>query len=143
MFWELIGSEQQSLGLNKPSLRNSKLGWLIAGPIPIVQSPRKFNQPVICNFLIKEENLNLDQGLAKFWELENIPQVQPRSEEEKLCEKHYLSNTSRQTDGRFVVGPPLKKEIDSLGHSYNTAKKRFLNLENRFRKHSDLKKLYT
>lgn len=138
LFWDLIGSEQQSLGSNKPSLRSSKLGWLIAGPLPIKQTKCQANS-VMCNFSLNEENLH--HNLSKFWELESVPELHSLSKENP-CELHYLANTCREVDGRFSVGIPLKDEVDCLGDSYYTAKKRFFNLESRFKKNPELKALY-
>lgn len=89
LFWDLIGSEQHSLGKNNPSLRSSKLGWLISGPLSTYpKSSNHSNRPIMCNFLLKEDNLpNLSDNLAKFWELENVPQAQPYTKDEKLCER--------------------------------------------------------
>lgn len=36
--WDIVGTQQQSLGLNAPSLISSKLGWLVAGPIHVISS---------------------------------------------------------------------------------------------------------
>lgn len=141
LFWELIGNKQHSIGTSKTHLRSSKLGWLIAGRMP--HSTQSLDpKPTIRNFLLQEDQ-RIDQQLAKFWDLENVPQAQPYTEEENFCEKHFLSNTSRESDGRFSVGLPLKDNIDCLGESYYIAKKRFYSLESRFRKNPELKVLYS
>ncbi|XP_073941239.1 uncharacterized protein [Choristoneura fumiferana] len=147
LFWDLIGSHQHSLGTNNPILQSSKLGWLISGPLPILNtySPntKENNKTIKCNFLTKEPNLStINYALEKFWELENIPQSHPYSQEESLCEQHYLSNTYRLDTGRFCVGLPLREEKDCLGDSYFLAKKRFLSLEARFKRQPELKRLY-
>lgn len=147
LFWDLIGSSQHSLGFKNPILRSSKLGWLIAGPLPILpkqQPEQRVSKFIHCNFLFKESNLpTINDELERFWELENIPQAHPYTKEEKLCEQHYLSNTYRLDNGRFCVGLPLRDERQCLGDSYSLAKKRFLNLESRFSKQPELKKSYS
>lgn len=145
LFWDLIGSSQHSLGTNKPILRSSKLGWLIAGPLPILpkNKPIQPNNVTHCNFLLNQaDSSNINDALQMFWELENIPQSHPFTKEEKLCEQHYLSNTYRLENGRFCVSLPLRDEKDCLGNSYSSAKKRFTSLEARFRKQPDLKRSY-
>ncbi|CAH0730303.1 unnamed protein product, partial [Brenthis ino] len=142
LFWDLIGSEQRSLGLNNPNLHSSKLGWLIAGPAPIQMQPppKRF---LTCNFLQRKDKLeDIQEDLSQFWELENVPKSQPLSEEKRLCEKLFISDTRRESDGRFCVGIPLRDEPDCLGESYFIAKKRFYNLEARFRKNPELKNMY-
>lgn len=144
LFWDLIGSKQHSLGSQNPILRSSKLGWLIAGPMSIARTPNSINKTIVCHALLKEGNLpNLESQVAKFWELESFSQSTPYTKEEKLCEQHFLSTTTRLNDGRFCVGLPLRDDRDCLGDSYQLAKKRLLNLEARFRKQPELKKLYS
>lgn len=139
LFWDLIGSKQHSLGPNNPILRSSKLGWLISGPI--IQNNSNKNS-TFCNFAIS--NAELHDELTKFWELETFYKNQPHlSEEEKLCEQHFIANTERLPNGQFSVKLPLVDSPDCLGDSYPMAKKRFLNLENRFNKQPEVKKMYT
>lgn len=137
LFWDLIGTHQHSLGPRDPILRSSKLGWLVSGPLPILNhsKPQSSNKTTHCNFLLQEPNLpNLNDELTKFWELENIPHKSlPYTQEEKICEQHFLSNTYRLTNGRYCVRLPLRDEKECLGESYSLAKKRFISLEARFR----------
>lgn len=139
LFWDLIESKQHSLGDNNPVLRSSKLGWLVAGPIfPVYPDSNK----VHCNFSKNDDLPNLNDDLAKFWQLETVPDKATLSEEEKLCEQHFLANTTRCSDGRFCVKLPLRDDRDCLGDSYRLAKIRFLNLEKRFKRQPLLKELY-
>lgn len=146
LFWDVLGTEKHSLGENNPILHSSELGWLIAGRLPTFKQTKQHTPEITrCNFLFQEPNLsNLNDEIAKFWQLENIPQSNiPYSKEEKMCEQHFLSNTYRLPNGRFGVFLPLRDKKDCLGDSYSLAKKRFLNLEARFRKEPELKKMYT
>ncbi|KAG7305756.1 hypothetical protein JYU34_009882 [Plutella xylostella] len=148
LFWDIIGSQQHSLGEKNPILRSSKFGWLIAGPIITKTIPTKnnknSNKNILCNFVSSNENLDsLNDELSRFWKIESFPQVEPLTAEEKQCEQHFLTNTTRSTDGRFCVALPLRDDPDCLGNSYSLAKKRFLNLEARFRRQPELKKAYT
>ncbi|XP_045448684.1 uncharacterized protein LOC123657149 [Melitaea cinxia] len=106
IFWDLLGSEHHSLGPKNPHLRNSRLGWLISGPI---------NVP-------------------------NKPFLTPKEQE---CEKHFMTHTVRLSNGRFEVKLPLTESPDCLGDSYNLAKKRFLNLERKFKRNPALKSKYS
>lgn len=146
LFWDLIGSSQHSLGTNKPILRSSTLGWLIAGPLPTLPKfkNKQRNKVTQCNFVINEVSTspNIGEELQRFWELENVPQSHPFTKEEKLCEQHFLTTTYKLENGRFCVGLPLRKEKNYLGDSYSLAKKRFASLEARFRKQPELKKAY-
>jgi hypothetical protein len=144
VFWHLIGSEQISLGKDMPIMRESRLGWVIAGPMNVASksSDISFNSYVQCNHLSTCDN-RLDESLTKFWELEQIPQpTKPYSDIETECEQHFVTHTYRDEEGRFFVRLPLIAEPDCLGNSFRLAKNRFLALERRFRKNPELKTLY-
>ncbi|KAI5643754.1 putative peptidase (DUF1758) domain-containing protein [Phthorimaea operculella] len=142
LFWDLIIFEKRSLGPNYPVLINSKLGWLVAPPS--IVDGKSFSSPEesYCNFTRNDDVINLHNDMAKFWELEKVPDKAILSEEEKECEQHFVSNTTRTEDGRFCVKLPLRDDRDCLGNSYRLAEKRFLNLESRFRRQPLLKELY-
>lgn len=138
LFWDVLQGEQISLGPSNPKLQKTKFGWIVAGPI----QSNTYNKNIQCNHVIMTKS-TVDQLLPKFWELEELPQKKQLSEEEEECEKHYLNNTTRLPTGRFCVKLPLKDSPDCLGDSYKQAKRRFLNLEKRFQKNSELKTQYT
>ncbi|CAK1598082.1 unnamed protein product [Parnassius mnemosyne] len=90
----------------------------------------------------EQELTDIDDQLSKFWELESVPQTKALTNEERLCQEHFLMNTVRDHDGRFCVGLPLRIKKNCLGNSYSLAKKRFMNLEKRFKLKPQLKELY-
>ena len=73
-----------------------------------------------------------------------MEQLEPSSitPEQQFCEEHFLSNTTRQPDGRFVVKLPTKIEPNQLGLSRNTAERRFHSLERRLERDPSLKLQY-
>lgn len=137
VFWDILVGEQRSLGPNNPKLQNSKLGWIIAGPI----NSQNFIHNTQCNHATISNN-ELHDMLTRFWEIESLPQRRILSPNEIACENHFLNNTFRLSNGRFCVRLPLKESPNCLGDSYNQAKKRLLNLEKRFRKNPTLKSQY-
>lgn len=149
MFWDVLKSEQRSLGVNNPKLINSQLGWLIAGPmnsscsryIDNVNSKDKIN----CHYALTDNNLieNIDKNLEKFWELEEVPIKSILSDKDKACENHFLTTTSRDQSGRFCVKLPMIESPDCLGDTYNIARRRFILLEKRFRRNPVLKIEYS
>lgn len=160
IFWDVIGSEQKSLGQDKPKLHSSKLGWLIGGKFSDISSniltnecsfSKKLNKSVktYSNYVSLSKDPDsfkesqLDYQLAKFWQLEEVPQRSILSESEAACEKHFLMSTVREKNGRFCVRLPLRESPNCLGDSYSLARKRFLNMERRFRKNPKLKLQYT
>ncbi|XP_023947664.2 uncharacterized protein LOC112052716 [Bicyclus anynana] len=147
VFWDLILFKQHSLGKGNPILRQSKLGWLIAGPM---HYPHDINKKTFqCHYANVANNnelnsclVDLHSDLKRFWELESLPQKPLLTDTEKDCEQHFLKHTTRSNDGRFCVKLPLTDNPERLGDSYHMAKKRFLNLERRFCKQPELKNAY-
>lgn len=145
IFWDILGSHQINLGANSPQLRSSQLGWLIAGPSTNTNTNTKSNLHDNTTFMNFSSSLsNLDAQLARFWECESLPSEKAPglSESERECEKHFMTHTKRLSTGHFSVRLPLIDNPDCLGDSYPTAKKRFFNLEKRFRKQPELKQSY-
>lgn len=149
LFWSVIEGEQISLGPNQPIMRKSKLGWILAGPLYIRDISKSQNKTVNCHHIFINcsdscSNEVLDQQLTKFWELEQIPHsTNTETEEEIACENHFVMNTSRNDEGRFIVKLPLHTEPDCLGNSFIMAKRQFFALEKRFNKNPELKDMYS
>ncbi|XP_037956836.1 uncharacterized protein LOC119686342 [Teleopsis dalmanni] len=83
-----------------------------------------------------------DEYLKRFWELEEIPNADLRTVEERRCERHYDSTCTRDKTGRYIVRLPLKNDRETLGESRKMALKRFFSLEQRFKKNPTLKQEY-
>lgn len=141
LFWDILGNEQHSLGVQSPNLRSSKLGWIISGPVPSVTSPKA----VACNHALvsKSEDENIEKMINKSWELEDVSTNQTLSESQNECERHFLAHTTRDKTGRFCVKLPFKESTECLGDTYKLAKRRFINLEKRFKRDPNLKIEYT
>lgn len=137
VFWDIIGTQQIKLGQDKPTLQDSKLGWLVSGPVGKATSKNK----VMCNFT----QLDIHESLKRFWEVEELPTKDNTfSVEEQSCETHFTNNTVRLSNGRFSVKMPFKASPeDSLGESYYNARGRFLNLEKKLNKNLELKQKYS
>jgi hypothetical protein len=58
------------------------------------------------------------------------------------CETHFKNTCSRNAEGRFTVEIPFKLNGPNIGVSKEMAIKRFLSLENKFRKDPALKRDY-
>ncbi|XP_048519333.1 uncharacterized protein LOC109534907 [Dendroctonus ponderosae] len=134
-FFNILCIGQVRLGSNLPVLQKTRFGWVVSGPVGYHQDSR-----VQCHLSCTEE---LPDQLNKFWELEHYPSTKALSSEEKACESHYLQNTKRNSDGRFVVSIPFKAPVELLGDSYKIAEKRFLSLEKRFQLNPRLYEQYS
>lgn len=147
IFWDILGTQKLRLGSNKPILFDSKLGWLVAGPVNSYKSEP--SNHIKCNLLHNDSSAfsncdDIQTQLSRFWQLEEIsPKSSSHfSREEQLCEEHFVKNTIRLKDGRYCVRIPLKESSNVLGGSYQRAKHCFLSLERRNKSKPVLDKLY-
>ncbi|GFS58553.1 integrase catalytic domain-containing protein [Trichonephila clavipes] len=85
--------------------------------------------------------LDLQNQIAKFWEVESIPDASNLSEEDQKVEKLYLDHTRRNRDGRYVVSLPFKND-NALSDSKVQAKRRFFSLEKRLQDNPELRDKY-
>ncbi|XP_033231658.1 uncharacterized protein LOC117182662 [Belonocnema kinseyi] len=94
-----------------------------------------------CNLITNQQ---LHNEIQRFWEIEDYvikgryPQLDPAN----ICEQNFVATTERDSQGRFIVAMPLKEEVSELSESFNMAYKRFLYMERKLKKDSDLKDKY-
>ncbi|XP_071055722.1 uncharacterized protein [Onthophagus taurus] len=130
-FWNLLCVGQIKLN-DGPIMLNTRLGWRISGPI---QSSAA--HLVHCNLIRKNDQVEVNKQLTRFWEVEAVDGPVPPSENEVLCEEHFNRTTMRASDGRFIVTIPLKDSVDQLGDSYRSAKNRLISIERKCKNNSD------
>ncbi|XP_045451260.1 uncharacterized protein LOC123660203 [Melitaea cinxia] len=136
IFWDLLTNGKIRLH-NGPYLHNTLFGWVISGPIHY-NSRNQFGH-IQCNY-----SSTLDTLLRQFWELEELPKHQgARTDEEQACENHFVTTTTRNSDGRFCVCIPFKRSPEVLGDTFPQAERRFLMLERRLQRSETYKKLYS
>nr|CAH7726126.1 unnamed protein product [Callosobruchus chinensis] len=134
LFWSLIGQGQMSLGIDKPILRETSLGWIIAGQIGTPElRVAKVNVSM---------NDSISNQIQRFWEIEECSLSKPLSEEESYCENYFRDTTRRHESGRFIVKMPLKQSPHSLGESRKQAEIRLLGLEKRLARNRALEEQY-
>lgn len=123
--------------------QNSELGWLIMGPTEENENIKKRSITSLIT------NMEIEEKLSKFFEYEGVKEeendcVEKMTEEEQFCEKRYVENTKRNDDGRFIVKMPFVNNAEpSLGNSKKAALATLFQLEKRFDKQPELKKMYT
>lgn len=117
--------------------QETTLGWVIAGPIP---NSKACNLRTMVSHL---DQINLDNALQRFWELESYGSSPMLTTEEKDCEDHFASTHHRLEDGRFMVELPFRQNIPSLGNSKTSAIKSLQHLERRLAKDPELKLQYS
>ncbi|GBN10218.1 hypothetical protein AVEN_51705-1 [Araneus ventricosus] len=82
VFYELLRPGQISIPNSNLLLQNTVFGFIVSGGIP-----RENENVIHCGFLKHE--INLDQTLKQFWEIENVESDIPKSRESILCEEHF------------------------------------------------------
>ncbi|XP_071054940.1 uncharacterized protein [Onthophagus taurus] len=130
----ILTGDRRAGAMNEPAALGSIFGWLLMGKSADLPSPTSQ-----LSFLIEPST---DVCLQKFWELEQIKETTPVTLEDTQSENHFISTHSRTADGRFMVALPFKNTNLELGESYSQALRRFIYLEKRLIKNSEIFKKY-
>lgn len=133
MVLDLLCVGQRKLD-NNLVMQKTKFGWVV-GPMT-APAPRH----VKCYLT---SVASLEKQLIKFWDIEEFPKKRSLSSEEEACEAHFVENTRRDGNGRFIVKLPLKQEPLVLVDSRKQAERRFLALERRLQRNKALSKEYS
>lgn len=141
LFFDLLDKGQIKLNENGPTLKETKFGWIVAGPVNNNISNLKETQNI--SLSTYQINDNLDEKIAKFWKVENVDKNTNYTLEEKTCYDQFIKTVRRDESGRFVVQLPFREEISNkLGNSYQSALRRFLSTEKRLALNTKLGKDY-
>ncbi|XP_065073868.1 uncharacterized protein LOC135697936 [Ochlerotatus camptorhynchus] len=136
-YFDLLTDGRSKISKTGPTLQNTVFGWVVSGPIP----SQPVNPPQAVSYSCTLADIQ-DQ-LARFWELESCKSSSIHSVEESSCEAVFDETTTRDSSGRFVVSLPKKEFVmQQLGESELIATKRFLALERRLEANPDLKAQY-
>ncbi|CAH1382035.1 unnamed protein product [Tenebrio molitor] len=103
---------------------------------------RKPSYGTLCNVSLN----SINKQLSKFWDVDEYPTNKRDvivKKEDIECKTHFKNTCSRNAEGRFTVEIPFKLNGPNIGVSKEMAIKRFLSLENKFRKDPALKRDYT
>ncbi|XP_059056265.1 uncharacterized protein LOC131850114 [Achroia grisella] len=124
-----------------PMAQRTSLGWIISGSVNIGSSMTK--NPISMHI----SHVNEDELLKRFWELEAdtcLDSNKHLTDEDKKCEEIFTNTTKRDDSGRYIVNLPFRSDDPSCkyGNSKDIAIKRFLYLEKRLLRDSDLKMKY-
>ncbi|XP_075150959.1 uncharacterized protein LOC142225069 [Haematobia irritans] len=125
--------------LNGIEARESHFGWYLFGPA----STEPINS--FSTFVSFTEENALHDQLKKFWDIEEVERSPTQSDEDSYCEELYRSTTYRESDGRYVVRLPFKKEYPSnisLGSSRHMALAQYCRMEKNLNKNPELKSEY-
>ncbi|XP_058837794.1 uncharacterized protein LOC131693727 [Topomyia yanbarensis] len=112
------------LGNSSPCLVNSVFGWVVSGRTALATD----HTSVTCNVATMSD---IHRSMERFWTIEDdtSPAYSPQ---ETFCEQYFRDTVTRDTDGRYCVRLPLKREnLNNLGDNKITAFHRFRLIERR------------
>ncbi|XP_062700072.1 uncharacterized protein LOC134284801 [Aedes albopictus] len=136
LFFDVLKPGQLSLDEGLPQLRDTHLGWIVAGSMV---------DPLVSNISLQYTHTaveDIEQSMQRFWQIEEVPEVPKRSTEETECEAHFLATYKRDETGRFIVELPFKANLPQLESCRSLALKRFMMLEKRFARDPVLQEQY-
>jgi hypothetical protein len=132
-YWQLVTGEVVK-GKSGPTAMNTKLGWVLSGPIERSTVSREPVTNLACTHVFKcaanplIDGAGLDNEIKKFWELEALG-IQP--DEASVYEE--FTNTISRKDGRYEVQLPWKHSHPVLPDNYKASLQRFQSLYNRLK----------
>ncbi|XP_039451697.1 uncharacterized protein LOC120430658 [Culex pipiens pallens] len=134
MFFRLLKTGQMELAGNLPELRETHLGWVIAGDVgDTVPSPQYTHTATLDD---------INEAIQRFWQVEDIESATQVSTEQEECEAFFASTHKRDTTGRYEVRLPFRPVVAKLDDNRSLALRRFLSLERRLARDPDLKQQY-
>ncbi|XP_073950871.1 uncharacterized protein [Choristoneura fumiferana] len=122
-----------------PIALKTHLGWILSGKVRVSEGAKRL-QPHVSLHL----NVELNTMLRKFWELETGEiETDKLTAEEKRAEELYEKTTTRDRDGRYIVGLTLRNDPPVLPqNSREIALGRWKSTENRLMRRPELMKEY-
>jgi len=105
-------------------LQNTKLGYILSGKMH--QSYVKKYKKQCHSLFVQTDSLH---NMMWFWSIEEMNN-KVLTKEEKACEEHFKLHKRLET-GQYEVRLPLSDSVDKLGESYDTARAKFLALQQR------------
>ncbi|XP_036148371.1 uncharacterized protein LOC105833274 [Monomorium pharaonis] len=138
IFLDLLCIGKIKLAEDQLVWQKTLLGWIVSGNF---MAKNRYVRSTRCNLAIDTQ---LNENMARFWQLEHNLRQNARTPEERICEKHFMDTYTRNEQGRFIVILPTKNEqIQNLRNSREIAMQQFRRLEHRLERKPHIKKEYT
>ncbi|XP_072388594.1 uncharacterized protein [Diabrotica undecimpunctata] len=139
IYFNLLKSNIINMGPRSPSLVETYLGYVIAGPIPRSRLNFSSNQNNVSHSFITTNDVQferedeLTRRMESFWELETIPLSKTHCSSEEVAEQIFKNTTIILPSGRYQVDMPFLENMPTkLGQSFCMARQRFISLEKKF-----------
>ncbi|XP_055633508.1 uncharacterized protein LOC129773872 [Toxorhynchites rutilus septentrionalis] len=137
-FFDTLRYGRIQLGEQLSVLQNSVFGWVVSGPCTIQDHDHA--DPRTC---LMSSAARVEEMLRKFWELETVRDNKGWSATDKFCEEHFLANTTRTPEGKYIVRLPKREElVPQLDVNMYQATRRFYSLERSLMSDPQKRKLY-
>ena len=124
-YWKIV--EDHIVRGDGPTAVQSKLGYLLSGPLAIQSSSDTITNMHIG---IHDDLENTDQTLEKFWAIESSGTLPAVKGSDPFMDT-YLKTISRDEDGSYVVKFPWKEDHAPLPSNYEVCKRRTRSLVRR------------
>lgn len=143
IFPYIYHGERLIINSNLPVALNSVFGYVISGKLANTNSNKNIVHTSTSNLVsYTSDDDVISNYLHKFWEVESSPCDIPSDPLDKIAEDIYLTKHYRNSEGRYI-SPLLRNPMHpQLGDSYNSALKRFLQLERRLSRAPELYTAY-
>ena len=110
-YWDIV--EDHIIRGNGPTAMQSKLGYLLSGPIASTSNTRNYPTNILNVMLSHREE---DDRIERFWNLETlgITEPDPHIEENSFIHEYQQTSISRERDGSYTARFPWKKDHPPL-----------------------------
>ncbi|XP_054277190.1 uncharacterized protein LOC128996060 [Macrosteles quadrilineatus] len=142
LFPLMLTQAVHNLGPNLPSLIGSHFGFLVMGDAPCAIKLDDDTSSHMSTMLLAVNDIELHNSIQRFWHQKEPPVASKQSDDDKMCEEHFLSTHSRDQSGRYCDRLPFKTEHPALGNSVFAAEKRLHSLQKKFKAQPQFKSLY-
>ena len=141
-YWKFFTGEISNGPPSTPTASNSKLGWVLSGPVPPESNQNTTNATVTHFMKIDTRQSSqlqqIEENLSKFWDLESLGIDQNESSTiEKL-----VKNIEMNHEDRYEVTLPFKEDHPTIHDNYELSRDRLTKLHKRLLKDEKLFKEY-
>ena len=116
-YWDFVGD--RIIRGNGPTAVESKLGYLLSGPVTNHISPRE----ATTMFIATNSNRDTEANVQSYWDLETIG-IKDAQENQFNYMDHYRENCLKFKDGHYSARLPWKDDHSALPTNYALAEKR-------------------
>ena len=116
IFYEVLLPQKIKI-TNHLYAQSTIFGWVLGGQISVSNSGSKMFHTT----LVSSETEN--ELIQRFWELEEFNVKSNDNSTENLCETHYVKNTIRSADGRYITRLPIRNILSGNQKISNTREK--------------------